>query len=162
MRSRVVALFACLASGAEAGAQASARDAAMQHERAVVREVLATSRLLDRALQERDTTTLSKIYANGYVHIDQFGVRSTKQQRLAELGSGARQFNSMGAVVEERIVAFGDVIVTTAKTNGQQTLNGQAVRSGPRLSTRVWVHQAGRWQVILAQVTPIVTDARER
>ena len=50
---------------------------------------------------------------------------------------------------------IGDVAVASARTNGQQTVNGQPATAGPRMSTRVWVRQDGRWQVVLAQVTPI-------
>ncbi len=149
-----VGLLICLAVGSLAQAQTSATS--MARGRAAAREVRAASRALDNALQRRDTAALAKIYSNGYVHIDQFGVRSTKQQRLAELGSGARQVQAIGPIDEIRMEVFGDdVVVSTARTNGRQTLNGTPVGGGPRLSTRVWVRQAGRWQVILAQVTAI-------
>jgi len=152
-RSAIALAVAFLTLTSVVKAQAHAH--LMERGREVAREVRAASLALDSALQRRDTAALSRIYANGYVHIDQFGVRSTKQQRLAELASGSRQVQAIGPIGEVKIEAFGNVVVSTAQTMGRQTLNGRAVGGGPRLSTRVWVHQAGRWQVILAQVTPI-------
>ncbi len=153
--SALTILIATLTLGFVANAQPTVSP--MERGRAVAREVRAASLALDSALQRGDTAALAKIYANGYVHIDQFGVRSTRQQRLAELGRGTRQVQTIGPIDELRMEVFGDVVVSTARTMGRQTLNGRPLGGGPRLSTRVWVHQAGRWEVILAQVTPIVS-----
>jgi ketosteroid isomerase-like protein len=120
-----------------------------------VREVRQASAALDRALERGDTAALARLYADGYVHVDQFGVRTGKAERLAELGRGTRRFQAVGVAVEPQYAIFGDVVVATARTNGQQTVDGSAVRQRPRMSTRVWVRRDGRWQVILAQTTPI-------
>lgn len=154
-RRTTVALIAALSANTVARAQQTS--ATQPSEAAIIVEVRRTSRALDSALARGDTAELSRYYADAYVHIDQFGVRSGKEQRLAEFARGARRAQAVASIADEAFSVIGNVVVASAQTSGQQVVNGQSLPTGRRMSTRVWMRHDGRWQVILAQVTPIAS-----
>jgi ketosteroid isomerase-like protein len=154
-RLATLALIATLAVGSSARGQQT--PATQRRDAAAIAEVREASRLLDAALARGDTEALRRYYADAYVHIDQFGRRSGKEQRLAEFARGARRVQSIGPMADQSFAVVNDVVVASALTAGQQTLNGQPLPAPPRMSTRVWVRRAGHWQVLLAQTTPIVS-----
>lgn len=123
-----------------------------------VREVQQASQLLNDALLHGDSNALAVLYADSYIHVDQYGERTGKQERLEEFASGQRRFQATSPHEDVRYEVYGDMVIVSQKstpTVPSQTFNGRAVSVRPTTVTRVWVKRDGRWQVALAQTTPI-------
>jgi ketosteroid isomerase-like protein len=126
----------------------------------IVREIQDAAKILGDALVRGDARVIGETYADGFVHIDQYGTRTGKQERLAEIGSGQRRFLGPLAPGEDaQYEVHGDTVVVTGRVSPpapQQTFKEKPISVRPTVVTRVWRKRDGRWQVILTQVTPII------
>lgn len=125
-------------------AQAGSRNAESE-----VRDAVEKYRV---ALMKRDDAALKQIWADDYMFINGAGQLLTKNQRLANLSSGATSLDITMAGMKVRV--YGDAAVTT----GQVTIKGQysgEESSGDYQSMTVWVRRGSAWQLVANQLTKI-------
>lgn len=156
-RVLVVALALPLAASRLAGQAASAAPHASAassfgpRERAVHDVVLA----FHRALVAHDTAALARIFAPGYTFINDKGQLATRAERLANLGSGTTAVAGIDNEREITVRVYGDnALVQNRFTLRGQYGTGRATDSDVRVSY-VLVRRAGRWQLVMNQVTPV-------
>lgn len=104
------------------------------------------------ALMKHDAAALERIWAGDYTFINGAGQLLTKDQRLANLSSGATSLDITMAGMKVRV--YGDAAVTT----GQVTIKGQysgKESSGNYQSMTVWVKRGSAWQLVANQLTKI-------
>ena len=118
------------------------------------REVNDAQEKYRTALTNRDAAALKQIWADDYTFINGAGAMMTKEQRLANLGSGATALNSIDLGKDMKVRVEGDVAIST----GTVTIKGQysgKESSGDYRSMMVWVKRGGGWQLLGNQITPI-------
>ena len=104
------------------------------------------------ALMKHDAAALKQIWASDYTFINGAGQILTKEQRLANLDSGATSLDITMAGMNVRV--YGDAAVTT----GQVTIKGQysgKESSGDYQSMTIWVKRWSVWQLVANQLTKI-------
>ena len=104
------------------------------------------------ALMKRDAAALKQIWADDYMFINGAGQLLTKDERLANLSSGATSLDITMAGMKVRV--YGDAAVTT----GRVTIKGQysgKESGGDYQSMTVWVRRGSDWQLVANQLTKI-------
>ena len=104
------------------------------------------------ALMKHDAAALKQIWADDYTFINGSGQLLTKDQRLANLSSGATSLDITMAGMNVRV--YGDAAVTT----GRVTIKGQysgKESSGDYQSMTVWAKRGSAWQLVANQLTKI-------
>lgn len=104
----------------------------------------------DRALMAADAAKLQRIYAEDYVQYDESGKRTTRQDLISNLTSGAIRFVSMTSTGRQ-IRLFGDFAIVHGS---EEDVVEQA---GQRLPIRyvymdVVRKRDGRWQILASQL----------
>src|SRR6187549_827062 len=92
------------------------------------------------AFLHHDIPTLEKIWADNYVFVNAFGELLTKEQRLANLRSGATTLESINEEEKHTVRVYQN--------------SGQPV-SGQYRSTLVWIKGPNGWQLVANQLTPL-------
>ena len=121
------------------------------------RELRAFEDELSRALVERDSATLDRLWHPDLIFIGLNGQQSTKATRLA--GQRTASPRSTGETnvndeVEIRIEHGNTAVVTVVST---WTTPGEASVSVSRYRTlHVWTRDAGRWRLLASQVARIL------
>jgi ketosteroid isomerase-like protein len=107
-----------------------------------------------RALLRRDVDALEKIWADDYTFVNASGDVLTKEQRLANIKSGATALDSIKEDDDVTLRVYQNSAVTTSRIaiNGQYS--GQPV-SGKYRSTLVWVKGSSGWQLVSNQLTAL-------
>jgi ketosteroid isomerase-like protein len=107
------------------------------------------------ALTQHDAAALKQIWADDYTFINGAGEILTKDQRLANLGSGATSLDTITLGEDVKVRVYGnDAAVSTSRVTLKGKYSGKAV-SGDYQSMTVWVKGQGGWQLVANQVTPI-------
>jgi ketosteroid isomerase-like protein len=107
------------------------------------------------ALTQHDATALKQIWADDYTFINGAGEILTKDQRLANLDSGATSLDTITLGGDMKVRVYGDdAAVSTSKVTLKGKYSGKAV-SGDYQSMTVWVKRPSGWQLVANQVTPI-------
>lgn len=104
------------------------------------------------ALMKNDAAALKQIWADDYMFINGAGQVLTKDQRLANLSSGATSLDI--SMADMKVHVYGDTAVTT----GQVTIKGKysgKESSGSYQSSTVWVKRGTTWQLVANQLTKI-------
>jgi ketosteroid isomerase-like protein len=104
------------------------------------------------ALMKHDAVALKQIWAGDYTFINGGGQLLTKDQRLANLSSGATSLDIAMAGMKVRI--YGDAAVTTGKVTIKGQYSGKE-SSGDYQSMTVWVKRGSAWQLVANQLTKI-------
>jgi uncharacterized protein (TIGR02246 family) len=147
---RIVALT-CLVTpfllGPLAGANASGTVPAEHEIRTMMQQFL-------QALARRDVAALDRIWADDYTFINPMGQLVTKQQRLANLTSGATAFGAIENIGEAQVRVYGNSAVVTSRASVIARYSGQE-GSGDYRAMSVWVKRNGRWQLVANQITRI-------
>jgi len=142
----VVALTLLLGMAAGVFAQ---EDSATEKE---VRDALEKYRT---ALTQHDAAALKQIWADNYTFINGAGEILTKDQRLANLASGATALDTITMGNDMKVRVYGnDAAVSTSRVTLEGKYSGKAV-SGDYQSMTVWVKRPSGWQLVANQVTPI-------
>ena len=106
-----------------------------------------------QALMQRDVLVLERIWSDDYLLTNADGSLFSKEQRLADIKSGATGFESISWKEDEiKLRVYGDMVVA----NIPITLKGQYSEkkvSGQFHSLHVWVRRGGRWQLVAHQIT---------
>lgn len=107
------------------------------------------------ALMKHDAAALKQIWADDYTFINGAGQLLTKDQRLANLSSGATSLDITMAGMRVRV--YGDAAVTTGRVSIKGQYSGKE-SSGDYRSMTVWVKRGDAWQLVANQLSKI-TDA---
>ena len=107
------------------------------------------------ALMKRDAAALKQIWADDYTFINGAGQIVTKDQRLANLNSGATSLNAidLGSGTKVRVYG-GDVAIATSQVTIKGQYSGKEA-GGDYQSMTVWPKRGDSWQLIANQLTPI-------
>src|SRR5689334_8419239 len=122
---------------------------------AAERAVARVDSLRLNALLARDTAMVRRIYADGFRSILPSGAVRTKAEFIRDLAAGLQRYDTVYHA-GQRIEVDGDVAIIT----GRSTQRGREARTGTSLVAqtryvRVYVHRAGRWQLLYTQLTAI-------
>ena len=148
---RLLLLLALILTPLPAFAQKSASSS--KGPEAQVREAI---RQYDDALRRADAEAAAKFWADEYVFINPRGERLTREDRIANVKSGATAFDSLAHVPEEdQIRVYGNLAtyITLLAIHGKYGGEGQ---EGALRGVVVWIRRDGRWQQIASQLTPIL------
>jgi ketosteroid isomerase-like protein len=116
------------------------------------REVREAIEKYKTALLRRDVAALEKIWADDYVFVNASGEVLTKQQRLANVKSGATALDSINEDENLAVRVHQNSAVTTNRVTIKGQYSGQSV-SGQYRSTMVWVKSSAGWQLVSNQLT---------
>ena len=116
------------------------------------REVREAIEKYKTALLRRDVAALEKIWADDYVFVNASGEVLTKQQRLANVKSGATALDSINEDENLAVRIYQISAVTTNRVTIKGQYSGQSV-SGQYRSTMVWVKSSAGWQLVSNQLT---------
>jgi ketosteroid isomerase-like protein len=116
------------------------------------REVREAIEKYKTALLRRDVAALEKIWADDYVFVNASGEVLTKQQRLANVKSGATALDSINEDENLAVRVYQNSAVTTNRVTIKGQYSGQSV-SGQYRSTMVWVKSSAGWQLVSNQLT---------
>jgi ketosteroid isomerase-like protein len=103
------------------------------------------------ALKGKDAAALERIWADDLTFVNSGGAVQTKAQRLADIKSGANQFDTLDAA-ERTVRVYGDTAVMTTLSTIKGRYGGQEV-SGQFRVTQVLVRRGGAWQIVAIQMT---------
>ena len=148
---RLLLLLALILIPLPAFAQKGA--ASSNNPEAQVREAI---RQYDDALRRADADAAAKFWADEYVFINPRGERLTREDRIANVKSGATAFDSLAHVPEkDEIRVHGDVAtyITLLAIHGKYSGEGQ---EGTYRGLVVWLRKNGKWQQIASQLTPVL------
>jgi ketosteroid isomerase-like protein len=118
------------------------------------KEVRAAIEKYKTALLRRDVAALEKIWADDYVFVNASGEVVTKEQRLANIKSGATALDSIKEDENLAVRVYQNSAVTTNRVTIKGQYGGQSV-SGQYRSTLVWVKSSVGWQLVSNQLTAL-------
>ena len=107
-----------------------------------------------KALTNKDVAALDRIWAADYTFINPRGELVDKAQRLANLRSGATEFQAIQSQ-RERVHTHGNVAVDIGRVTLQGTKYSGQESSGEYRYMNVWVKLENRWQLLANQITLI-------
>jgi ketosteroid isomerase-like protein len=125
-----------------------------QGDSATEKEVRDALEKYRTALMQRDAAALKQIWADDYTFINGAGEILTKDQRLANLDSGATSLDTITIGGDLKVRVYGDAAVSTSRATLKGQYSGKPV-SGDYQSMLVWVKKPAGWQLVANQVTPI-------
>lgn len=105
------------------------------------------------ALLKKDAAAFGKHFADDAVLTTPDGAVQTKAQLLGDVKSGALVVES-STISDMKVKVHGDAAVVTYMTTDKGKYKGQDI-SGRFRWTDVFVRQAGAWQLVAGQGTPI-------
>jgi hypothetical protein len=112
---------------------------------------LATLRIqLTEALLKKDRAFLEMSFADEFYCIHSNGVAMNKAEQIGAAMSSDRAWTAT-KTDELRIRVYGDLAVVTGRITYEGTAQG--FTPGPRRFTDIFVHRAGRWQMIGCHAT---------
>ena len=112
------------------------------------------SRAYTMALTTKDAAALDRIWAADYTFINPRGELVTKAQRLANVRSGATEFQAIQSQ-SERVHTHGNVAVDIGRVTLHGTKYSGQESSGEYRYMNVWVKLDNRWQLLANQITLI-------
>ena len=133
-----------------AAAAAQAQGGGSPRERAV----LAAMEQYKQAILDRDTAELAGIWTENYTVINPQGGLVTREERLANLGSGNTNVQVIDNEREITVRLFGDAAVVQNLSTLRGTFSGQPTDTDLR-GTFVWVRRGGRWRLATNQLTAV-------
>lgn len=106
------------------------------------------------ALTKKDVAALDRIWAADYTFINPQGVLVDKAQRLANIRSGATEFQAIQSQ-RERLHVHGNIAVDIGRVTLHGTKYSGHESSGEYRYMTVWVKLEDRWQLLANQITLI-------
>ena len=105
----------------------------------------------DRALISAEVSELERIYADDYGQYDESGVRTTKDDLIRKLTTGAIRFVKMTSTGRRVRLLRDDVAVVHGSEEDEVEQDGR--RSSVRyIYTDVVMKREGRWQIVASQL----------
>ncbi len=118
-----------------------------------VREVIAAERAWVQAHRDLDLQALEQLMAEEYLHIRADGSVIGKQTDLASYRRGDRHWDYAESD-EYRVEVFGNTAVLVGRWRARGVNAGEPFDYAARFLS-VYVKRAGRWQMVVAQSTPL-------
>jgi ketosteroid isomerase-like protein len=109
-----------------------------------------------KALENGDTTWLSKFYADDFIMITSTGEIRNKQDQLKDIGSG----KVVHEKIEEKYIRmrfYGNVAIVQSESKGKLIQNGM-VSDDMRRFTRVFVKTNKQWQLVSTHISRVATQ----
>ena len=106
------------------------------------------------ALVKGDVPTLQQIWANDYLFVNPSGEVLTKEQRLANIRSGATKLETINQQEDTKIRVYQNSAMSTSCETVKGHYSGQP-NSGQYRVTSVWVKSPEGWQLVSTQMTPV-------
>ena len=106
------------------------------------------------ALTKKDMAALDSIWAPDYTFINPRGELVDKAQRLANIRSGATEFQAIQSQ-RERLHTHGNIAVDIGRVTLHGTKYSGQESSGEYRYMTVWVKLENRWQLLANQITLI-------
>ena len=131
-------------------AAAHAQAAGSPRERAV----LAAMEQYKQAILDRDTAELAGIWTENYTFINPQGGLVTREERLANLGSGNTNVQVIDNEREITVRLYGDAAIVQNLSTLRGTFSGAPTDTDLR-GTFVWVRRDGRWRLVTNQLTAV-------
>jgi len=119
------------------------------------REVLATDDARIKARADADTRTMSRIYADDYALVTAEGALRTKRDQISEMQAGKLRFEPV-ELLERSVRIYDGTAIVLSHERAVIMRNGKDIGGNFR-ANRVYVVRQGRWQLVLTQVTRIVS-----
>jgi ketosteroid isomerase-like protein len=116
--------------------------------------VLAAMDAFKQAILDRDTAELARTWTEDYTFINPQGGLVTREQRLANLGSGSTNVQVIENEREITVRLYGDAAVVQNLSTLRGSFSGSPTDTDLR-GTFVWVRREGRWQLVTNQLTPV-------
>ena len=118
------------------------------------RAVLAAMEEYKQAILDSDTAALGRIWTENYTLINAQGLLVTREQRLANIGSGSTDVQIIDDEREITMRLFGDAAIVQNLSTLHGTFSGQPTDTDLR-GTFVWVRRDGRWRLATNQLTAV-------
>ncbi len=118
------------------------------------RAVLAAMENYKQAILDRDTAELARIWTENYTLINPQGGLVTREERLANLGSGNTNVQVIDNEREITVRLFGDAAIVQNLSTLRGTFSGAPTDTDLR-GTFVWVRRNGGWKLVTNQLTPV-------
>jgi ketosteroid isomerase-like protein len=131
-------------------AAAHAQAAGSPRERAV----LVAMEQYKQAILDRDTAELAEIWTESYTFINPQGALVTREERLANLGSGNTNVQVIDNEREITVRLYGDAAIVQNLSTLRGTFSGAPTDTDLR-GTFVWVRRVGRWRLVTNQLTAV-------
>src|SRR6266568_6902727 len=157
MKSCLLVIFALILTcsfGAGQEGSKSATSKAGKSSQAADKELEKRFREYADALTKKDVAALDKIWADDYTFINPKGDLVTKAERLANVKSGATEFQNI-TLRREKLHVHGNIAVDIGRVGLEGTKYSGQEGSGEYRYTNVWVKSGGNWQLLANQVTLI-------
>jgi hypothetical protein len=117
-------------------------------------EVLEVENERIQALLQKDFTTLERIMAEEYLHVESNGTIRTKAQFLAALKAGEFAFDSFD-IEENSIRTYGGTAIVIGRYSNRIRTGGKTLPTKRARHLRVYVKRAGYWQLVAHQATEL-------
>jgi len=114
------------------------------------------SDLLDqytKALLDKDSAALDRIWADDLSFINLRGELLTKQNRMDNIKTGATSFKSI-ELTDKKVRVYSEAAVATCKVVLEAKYSGQEGSGAYRVTT-VWARPKDSWQMVAVQMTRI-------
>ena len=107
------------------------------------------------AMERNDVDAIAAAIHDDCIYTHSVGDRDTRDTYLARCRSGAIRYNTLACTIE-KVILRGDIAIVFGTMNGDAQVGGKPRRLY-NCYTTVWTRDAGNWQVIAFQPTPILT-----
>ena len=117
--------------------------------------VLAALEDYKQAILDSDTASLARTWTDNYTFINPQGAIVSREQRLANIGSGSTDVQIIDNEREITVRLFGDMAVVQNLSTLHGTFGGVPTDTDLR-GTFVWVRRGGGWKLVTNQLTAVV------
>jgi ketosteroid isomerase-like protein len=118
------------------------------------RAVLAAMAGYKQAILDSDTASLARIWTGNYTFINPQGALVSREERLANIGSGSTNVQVIDDEREITVRQFGDMAVVQNLSTLHGTFGGVPTDTDLR-GTFVWVRRNGAWKLVTNQLTAV-------
>jgi ketosteroid isomerase-like protein len=118
--------------------------------------VLAAMEGYKQAILDSDTAALAGIWTDNYTFINPQGAIVSRDQRLANIGSGSTNVQIIDSEREITVRLFGDMALVQNLSTLHGTFGGVPTDTDLR-GTFVWVRRGGTWKLATNQLTAVGT-----
>ena len=118
------------------------------------RAVLAAMEQYKQAILDRDTAACARTWTEDYTFINPQGGLVTREQRLANLGSGSTDVQIIENERDITVRLYGDMAIVQNLSTLRGTFSGAPTDTDLR-GTFVWVRRDGRWRLVTNQLTAV-------
>jgi ketosteroid isomerase-like protein len=118
---------------------------------AAAREIRGLENELTTALLARDVGALDRLWHDDLTFISRSGVQSTKGQRIAAQSSSPRQPGETNVNDDVAVRIVGDTAIAIVLSTWTFPSSSGPV-PGRYRALHIWIRDAGRWQLLAAQV----------